>query len=346
MKKWTKLICLFSTMAVLLSACGTANNPGPADTQAPDGTASTAPNGPSGTRTQTLFGTGTPGGVYEILGTGMVNILNQHLTDVEMVAVTPAQIQQLPSMIQSGEASIGIGMACMFERAFLGQEEFAGSPQMDLVQLCGMYDNIMGLVTLEGTGIKTIRDIDENTVVASTASNLFVLKELIKAAGTFDPEKINFRVMSYSQAAEALGDGNADVIYITAYPYNGTLDSVCSTKPTVFVEIDEDTRNNYNQANPRNLMQAVPANTYAGQAEDHWAHVVYTVLYANKNVPDNIIKETLATLIDNVDELAVVHPSGAGLTLETTQRYLDDGIMEIDRMHPAAVEYFAEQGVK
>ncbi len=69
-------------------------------------------------------------------------------------------------------------------------------------------------------------------------------------------------------------------------------------------------------------------------------------IYANKNVPDNIIKETLATLIDNVDELAVVHPSGAGLTLETTQRYLDDGIMEIDRMHPAAVEYFAEQGVK
>ena len=105
MKKWTKFVCLFAAMAILLSACGPASEPGPAESKDPNPAASTPANVP-GNRTQTLFGTGTPGGVYEILGTGMVNILNQHLTDTEMVAVTPAQIQQLPAMLQSGEASI------------------------------------------------------------------------------------------------------------------------------------------------------------------------------------------------------------------------------------------------
>ena len=115
MKKWTKLVCLFATMAIFLSACGGgsgSNTPATANTD--DASATTPAPANNGQREQVLFGTGTPGGVYEILGTGMVNILNQNLTDVEMVAVSPAQLQQLPAMLQSGEAAVGIGMACMF----------------------------------------------------------------------------------------------------------------------------------------------------------------------------------------------------------------------------------------
>lgn len=345
MKKWKKFVCLFGAMAMLLSACGPTSEPGSANSKDPNPAASTPANVP-GNRAQTLFGTGTPGGVYEILGTGMVNILNQHLTDVEMVAVSPAQVQQLPAMLQSGEASIGIGMACMFERAYNGEQEYTGAAQKDLVQLCGMYDNIFGIITLKGSSINSVEDINESTVIASTATNNFVMHELVKAAGKIDPEKMDYRVMSYAQAAEALGDGNADVIILTAYPYNGTLDSVASTKGVKFLSMTEETRNHYNEANPRNLMQAVPANTYAGQTEEHWAPTVYTVLYANKNVADNVIYETISTLIDNVDELALSHPSGAGLTLETTQRYLTDGVMSLERMHPAAVKYFADNGVE
>ena len=111
MKKWTKLVCLFATMAIFLSACGGgsgSNTSAPANTN--DASATTPAPANNGQREQVLFGTGTPGGVYEILGTGMVNILNQNLTDVEMVAVSPAQLQQLPAMLQSGEAAVGIGM--------------------------------------------------------------------------------------------------------------------------------------------------------------------------------------------------------------------------------------------
>lgn len=341
MKKWTKLVCLFACMAMLLSACGDSGSSNTASTE------SSAPSNPvSSSRDQVLFGTGTPGGVYEILGTGMVNILNQNLTDVEMVAVTPAQIQQLPAMLQSGEAAIGIGMACMFERAYNGVEEFVGNAMDDIVQVCGMYDNTMAFVTLASSGIESVEDITANTVIASTASNQFVIQQFIKAAGTFDPADMDYRVMSYSQACEALGDGNADVIYVTGYPYNGTLDSVCSTKDVHFLTMSEETMNNYNTSDPRNLITAIPAGTYRGQDEDHYASTVYTVLYANKNVSDNVIYETIATLIDNVEDLTLVHASGAYLTLETTQRYLDNGIMSIDRMHPAAVQYFADNGVE
>lgn len=339
MRKWKKLAFLFAASAMLLSAC---SNNAATNTSSTEGAGE---GSGGGQRSQVLFGTGTPGGVYEILGTGMVNILNQNLTDVEMVAVTPAQIQQLPAMIQSGEAALGIGMACMFERAYNGEQEFTGNAQTDIVQVCGMYDNVMGLIALGSSPINSVEDITEDTVIASTATNRFVISELLKAAGK-DPENMDYRVMSYSQAAEALGDGNADVAFLTAYPYNGTLDSVWSTKDVKFLSMTEETRNNYNEANPRNLMKAVPAGTYAGQEEEHWSPTVYTVLYANKNVSEDIVYETVATLIEHVDEIAVIHPSGADITLETTQRYLDDGIMSADRMHPGALKYFSENGVE
>ena len=340
MRKWKKLVFLFAASAMLLSAC---SNNAATNTSSTEGAGE---GSGGGQRSQVLFGTGTPGGVYEILGTGMVNILNQNLTDVEMVAVSPAQVQQLPSMLQTGEAGIGIGMACMFERAYLGTEEYTDNAQTDIVQLCGMYDNVFGIVALEGSSINSLEDITEKTTIASTATNRFVMYELIKAAGKFDPEKMDYRVMSYAQAAEALGDGNADVVILTAYPYNGTLDSVVSTKGVKFLTMTEETKNNYDEANPRNKISAVPANTYAGQTEEHWAPTVYTVLYANKNMADDVIYETISTLIDHVDEIALAHPSGADITLETTQRYLDDGIMTLDRMHPAAVQYFADNGVE
>ena len=183
-------------------------------------------------------------------------------------------------------------------------------------------------------------------MVASTATNLTTIKQLITAAGTFDPEKVDYRVMSYAQAAEALGDGNADVIILTAYPYNGTLDSVASTKGVRFLTVSDETRAKHDELYPANTMMAVPADTYRGQTEERWAPTIYTVLYANKNLSEDIVYEMTKTLIENVDEIALTHPSGAGITLETTQRYLDGGIMKLDRMHPGAVKYFAENGVE
>ena len=57
------------------------------------------------------------------------------------------------------------------------------------------------------------------------------------------------------------------------------------------------------------------------------------------------MNKAVSTIIDKVNDLKIVHPSGAGFTLETTKRYLQTGIMTAERMHPGAVEYFKSKGV-
>lgn len=331
------LISAFAT----LSACGGTESATDNSTDSASEVKKTTPI----TKEQQYFATGTPGGVYEILGTGMVNIVNQKQSDIELVAVSPAQLQQAPAMLQNKEAVIGIGMACMFERAYAGIDEFAGNPQADIVQVAGMYDNIYGLLVAADSPLNSIEDVTEKTVIASTATNLNTATQLITAAGTFDPAKIDYRVMSYAQAAEALGDGNADMIILTAFPYNGTLDSIASTKGVKFLKVSETTRAKFDELYPKNKMLAVPADTYKGQTEERFAPTIYTVLYANKNLSNDLISNVISIIIDNNSELAQVHPSGANFTLETTKRYIDEGIITIERMHPGAIEYFKDKDI-
>ena len=80
-------------------------------------------------------------------------------------------------MLQSGEAAVGIGMACMFERAWAGTAEYTGNAQSDIMQVLGMYDNIYGILTLDSSPYYAVEDITEKTVVASTATNLTTIKQ-------------------------------------------------------------------------------------------------------------------------------------------------------------------------
>lgn len=293
---------------------------------------------------QMYFATGTPGGVYQMLGTGMAKIINENIDGIELVATTPAQIAQAPAMIQNKEAMLGIGMACMFSRAVDGIDEFEGDPHTDLVQIMGMYDNVMSFVVLGNSPMNSINDINEKTVIGSTATNVILTKALIKEMGTVDPEKLDFRVMSYQQGAEALGDGSIDMVILTGYPKNGTLDSIATLKGAKLLEIDDDTRAKFDKTNVKWKMNMVPAGTYKGQDKDSWGPTIYTVLYGHRDLSEELVYNIIKTTIDNVEELTLIHPAGSGIVNETTSRYINDGIMEESEMHPGAVKYFKEIG--
>ncbi len=343
MLKTTKcavIAILVISMVFGMTACG-----GTASSNVSENESNSALASP-GKNEQVYFTTGTPGGVYEILGTGMVNVLNKYGTSgVEFVGVTPAQMQQAPSMMQSKEAMAGIGMACMNERAFKGEEEFTGNAMPDLMQCAGMYDNVFAFVVPADSPLEYVEDITQSTRIGSTATNQASMAQVIDACGTFDSSKMDYRVMSYAQASEALNDGNIDVAPLTGFPYSGTVDSLVTTKGVKFLKITDETRAKFDEAQPRKQMKIVPAGTYRGIDEDYYAYTTYSVLYVHKDLSEDIVYDICKTLIDNVEELALVHATGAYFTPETTQGYLDTGVMDVERMHPGAVKYFKEIGV-
>lgn len=292
---------------------------------------------------QVYFATGTPGGVYQILGAGMAKVVNDKNIGIEMVATTPAQIAQAPTMIQSGNAAYAIGMACMFERAFNAEEEFKDKPHKKLTQVLAMYDNSQSYLALKNSPFNLVTDI-VGKPFAATATNVILIKAVLSAGGV-DPSNLPIKVMSYQQSAEALGDGVVASTTLTGFPKNGTLDSLATTKGVKLLNMTAEHRAAFDKKHPLWKTTFVPKGTYTGVDYDAWGPTIYTVMYTSSDASEADVYNVTKAIIENSAEIAKVHPAGKDMVLETTKRYIKDGLMKVDRMHPGAVKYFKEKGV-
>src|SRR5690625_2590959 len=63
------------------------------------------------------FATGSSGGAYNMLGGGMLKVINEYNEHINLNATTPPSISQTPQALNDGQAVLGIGMMDMMQRA-------------------------------------------------------------------------------------------------------------------------------------------------------------------------------------------------------------------------------------
>jgi TRAP transporter TAXI family solute receptor len=306
---------------------------------------------------QYVFGAGSPGGTWEMISTGITKVLNQYAS-FELLPTTFTTINAAPAAINDGEVVLSICSLDICERGYKGVDNFKGHPSPNIYVVMAIYDNVMGYLVRGDSKIKAIEDVNEDTVFATTPGNVVAvsnhLRELHKAGFMkADPEVIlkKLRRMTYAQAWDQLGNGNVEVVYGTGFPYNGGADSVISTKGARFVNVSQDPnkvqefRKIFGKVNPDQSMLAVPKGTYSNTTEDVWGPTSFTVIYAGKDTSNEVVAEFIDLTIKHMDEIAKVHPAASMISLEANKRNFDLGIMQADRMHPGAIEYFKKVGI-
>lgn len=304
-----------------------------------------------------IFGAGSPGGTWEMVATGITKVLNQYAS-FRLLPTTFTTINQAPMAMNDNEAALAIGSFDIYERAYKGIDAFEGAPTPNIRQVMSIYDNVMGYLVLGGSKLNAMEEITDKTIIATTPGNFVnvsIYLRTMKEVGILkaDPEVLikNIRRMTYSQSVDQLSDGNVDIAYVTGFPYNGTADAVISTKGARFIPATKDPaamelfRAEFDKNNRDLTMLVIPKGTYATSSEDIWGPVFYTSIYASKDTSNEVVKEFIDLSIKHMQEIAAVHPSAAGITLEANRRNLESGIMKVERMHPGSVEYFKEMGI-
>jgi hypothetical protein len=238
----------------------------------------------------------------------------------------------------------GIGMADMMDRATKGTGEFQGKKFDKVVPLLGMYDNGMAYVALKNSSINNFKEIQGKRMAVPSAATKSQVEAVVRAAGV-DPNKVNWRFMSYQEGAEALSDGNVDIGTFTSFPKSGLIDQMGSTKGIRFLEIDENTRKTFDRDNPLWKMLETPANTYTGQPKPAWGPAFYTILYGSSSADAETIYQIVKAILDHNEDVAALHPAGKYITLETTKRYIEGKIIDPANFHPGAARYFKEKGI-
>jgi TRAP transporter TAXI family solute receptor len=109
-------------------------------------------------KTRISIGTGGTGGVYYPLGGGLAALISKYVPGVEATAeVTAGSIANL-QLIDSGKSEIGFTMADAAWDAANGLDKFNGK-RVPLRTIAVFYPNRMHVVTIEGTGINSMKDL-------------------------------------------------------------------------------------------------------------------------------------------------------------------------------------------
>jgi len=288
--------------------------------------------------------TGGTGGVYYPLGGGMANVLSKYVPGMQATAeVTGGSVDNL-RLIGTGKPYIALAMADASQDAYRGEDKFKGS-KVPLRTLMVLYPNRMHVVTVEGTGINTMKDLKGKRVsTGSPGSATEVMAfRVIEAAGLDKDRDMRRERLGVAESVNAVKDRKIDAFFWVGGLPTAAVTDLAATPGVKIKLVDHADLVPAMNKKYGNLYveDVIPRATYAGMAQDNKQATVWNILVANENLSGQAAYNIVKTIFDKREELIAVHKEAANFKLEM-QKQAATPIP----YHPGAVKYFKEKGVK
>ena len=288
------------------------------------------------------IGTGGTGGVYYPLGGGLAALLSKYVPGVDATAeVTAGSIANL-QLIDSGKSEIGFTMADAAWDAANGLDKFSGK-RVALRTLAVFYPNRMHVVTVEGTGINSMKDLKVKRVStgAPVSGTEVMALRLIEASG-LDPKDMTRERLSVAESVAALKDRKIDAFFWVGGVPTPSITDLAATPGMKVKLIDhgEAAENLRRKYGPIYIRNQILANAYPGEARTTSNVDVWNLLVVPEKADEKLIHDIVKTMFEKKDELVKVHKDAAFLDLANQA----SGASPIP-FHPGAVRYFKERGI-
>jgi len=288
--------------------------------------------------------TGGTGGVYYPLGGGLANVLSKTIPGLQATAeVTGGSVDNL-KLINSGQSELAFVMADAALDALNGEDKFKGS-KVPVRTLMVLYPNQMHVVTIEGTGIDKLADLKGKRVsTGSPGSATEVMAfRVIEAAGLDKDKDMKRERLGVAESVNAIKDRKIDAFFWVGGLPTAAVTDLAATPGVKMKMIDHSEVVDKMNAKYGKLYAAsvIKAGIYPSQDKDNKNTVVWNILVANANMPDEMAYKVVQTMIEKKADLVAVHQEAKSFSL-------DNQIKSNSSVpwHPGAVKYFTEQGVK
>jgi len=287
--------------------------------------------------------TGGTGGVWYPYGGGIAAVISRYVPNVEATAeVTAASVDNL-KLLAMGSVDIAFSIADMLSDADRQSGAFADFGRVPARTLSVLYDQPVQLVTLQGTGIRGVKDLRGKVVsVGAPGSGTEVLARRVLEAGGIDPDRgVRPQSLSLVESVNALRDGKIDAFFWNSgLPAGGVLDlaSTPGVKMRMLPTADvlPAMRAKYGEVYYQSV---IPKETYPGMTEDVPVVSVASLLVADEKMSEDLAYEITRTLFEHQEELARIHSAARDLKPETAVRGSPVSF------HPGAIRYYRERGV-
>ena len=287
--------------------------------------------------------TGGTGGVYYPLGGGAAAVLSKNLPGVEATAeVTSASVDNV-KLVGAGKADIAFTLADTAADGFNGAGKF--KEKVAIRSLAVLYANKSQWVTVQGTGIESMRDLKGRRIAtgAPGSGTEIIALRILEAYG-LDPDKdVKREKLSVAESVNALKDRKIDAFFWSGGVPTAAVTDLAATPGMTIKLLDhaDAVPALVKKWGPLYVKGVIKAGSYPGQAKDVAVADVWNVLVANEKMDEKMAHDVVKTLFERKADLVAVHQEAANLNLSTQL----DGGSPIP-FHPGALRYFAEQGIK
>ena len=296
-----------------------------------------------GVQAQNLsIATGGTGGVYYPMGGGLASVLTKKVPGMSATAeVTGGSVDNL-KLIGSGKPYLAFSMADAAKDAQDGLDKFAGR-KVDVKTLLVLYPNRMHVVTVESTGIKSMKDLKGKRVsTGSPGSATEVMAfRLLEAAGLDKDKDVKRERLGVAESVNAIKDRKIDAFFWVGGLPTAAVTDLANTPGTKIVMIDHADAVDAMNKKYGNLYfkDTIPKATYSGMAADNSNASVSNILVVNGKMPDDEAYKITKAVFDNMQELIRTHSEYGSVQL-ANQKSASTPLP----FHPGALKYFKENG--
>jgi TRAP transporter TAXI family solute receptor len=274
----------------------------------------------------------------------MANVLSKYVPGVSATAeVTGGSVDNL-KLIGTGKPYIAFAMADASQDAYRGEDKFKGE-KVPLRTLMVLYPNRMHVVSVEGTGVNTMKDLKGKRVsTGSPGSATEVMAfRLIEAAGLDKDKDMKRERLGVAESVNAIKDRKIDAFFWVGGLPTAAVTDLAATPGVKIKMIEHADLVPAMNKKYGNLYVAdvIPKSTYSGMPADNHNASVWNILVANEKMSEEVAYNVVKTVFDHRDDLIAVHQEARNFKLEL-QKQAATPIP----FHPGAVKYFNEKGVK
>ncbi|ARI76403.1 TAXI family TRAP transporter solute-binding subunit [Halobacillus mangrovi] len=317
-------------LVMILAACGS------------DGGSEEA-SGSGGSGSESIvFGTGGTSGTYYPIGGALKPVFEESDSidnvTVESTGASVANIQNIKDSLNQ----MAIIMSDVGYDALEGKGQFEGSA-VDIQAMAGMYQNVVQVVALKDSGIKSIADLKGKKVgVGKVGSGVEQsAKKVLEAVDLTYDDLGKVTHTGYADSVQEMKNGNLDAAFFTSGVPNSNITDLMQQTDINFVEINGETA--------EKLMEKYPfykANTIeAGdEARYNLEEPVETVGIQNMIIvsPD-LSEDVVYDMTKRYYEYLGTEEVSVGALKQLGRDEIAKGL--IAPLHPGAKKFYEEKGI-
>lgn len=290
-----------------------------------------------------IFGSGGAGGSWYLLGAQISEIMKEEMPDVSVSVIEGGAISNVRLTNEGRDMDIGMASLPNILDALGEKGVFAEDGITKVSAIMNFAIDYVQFTVLEKSGITDFSQLGDKRIlpgpkgwgieaITADVCNLHGFSyDDIKANGG----EVSF--VSWGEAPSLLKDGHADMAAFKGAVPNSNVMELDATNRARVVGISPEKIEQFLNNNKGYFKGTIEKGAYQGQSEDALTLGHTSIIFANSDLPDDVIYTLTKAILENEDRLNKIE----GMEIGT------DPLLGIDAeiLHPGALRYYKEVGL-